>query len=358
MSHVLAFAPRHNERLPPAMAIGISVGSVATQAARDDRLVPSEPYRARTGEYAGRSVRTYVLTFHVERLVWIVSYLPDDRERAGAGETASDADATAAQRPTTDAHGGPFATVMAIVDTVREKDVPFDAAAVTYYALASFLPLLIVSLAVLSLVGASDALVSFLRESASASTADVVDEAVGTTRGRGGAGAIGLLVAAWSASKIFRGLSKAFDRIYGDEQTLSILGQVRQALVVLAFLVVAFAVASVAGAATALVPLDIPYPSLVYSALGLVGLVLGLLPLFYVLPPRSVSVRHALPGAVVAAVGWVVLQQGFSLYAQNAGTYAAYGFLGAILLFVVLLYFANTILLIGAATNATLDPRR
>lgn len=246
-------------------------------------------------------------------------------------------------------------TVRDVVNLVREEDVPFRAAAVTYYALTSFVPLLIVSLSVLALIGAQDALVEALRSGVSGSTANVIDDALQTTRGAGGAGAIGFLVAVWSATKIFRGLSIAVAKIYDMDEGLSLVDQIRQGFVVLLFLLLAFAVVSATNVAIAAVPFDLPFPSLLWNLVALLGLLLGLLPLFYVLPPLDVSVRHALPGAVVAAIGWVLLQFGFSIYAANAGTYAAYGFLGAILLFTVLLYFAANVLLLGATVNVVLD---
>ena len=91
------------------------------------------------------------------------------------------------------------------------------------------------------------------------------------------------------------------------------------------------------------------------ETLVILALVVVFLPLYYVLPPVSVSVRHALPGTVFAAVGWVLLQVGFFYYTGSAGQYAAYGLLGAVLLFVTFLYLAGVVLLVGAVLNAVLD---
>lgn len=44
-------------------------------------------------------------------------------------------------------------------------------------------------------------------------------------------------------------------------------------------------------------------------------LVLVLLPLYYVLPPVTMTVRTVLPGTVVAAGGFIALQVGFLYYA-------------------------------------------
>lgn len=281
---------------------------------------------------------------------------PDDDRGDDPGDATADERVEAVTDAADEAtRGGVLGTVREVVERVREQDVRFRAAAVTYYALASFLPLLIVAVAVLSLVGAEDALIGMLRGSLSGNVVGVLDEALQQTSGRGGAGAVGFLVAVWSATKVFRGLSVAFDKIYGDERELSLLDQLRQAIVVLAFLLLAVAVASATGIATAYVPVDVPFAGLLWNVLGLLGLAVGLLPLYWALPPRSVTVRHALPGALVAALGWVLLQFGFSIYAQNAASYAAYGFLGALLLFVLFLYVAAVVLLVGAVVNDTVE---
>lgn len=250
---------------------------------------------------------------------------------------------------------GATGTVRRVVDLFREEDAPFDAASIAYYAIASFLPLLIVATAVLSLVGATDAFVSFLRGSLSGGALEVVESALTTTQGRSGAGAIGFLVALWGATRVFRGLSKAFADLYGRDLDESILDQVGEALVVLALLLFAFVVVSAAAGLAAAVPPWVPFSGVLISLAGLALLVLGLLPMYYVLPPMDVTLGHAVPGAVVAAIGWVVLQALFSVYARYAGTYDAYGYLGAVLLFVVFLYFAATVVLAGAAVNVVLD---
>ncbi|MHB9288269.1 YhjD/YihY/BrkB family envelope integrity protein [Halobacteriales archaeon Cl-PHB] len=79
------------------------------------------------------------------------------------------------------------------------------------------------------------------------------------------------------------------------------------------------------------------------------------MPLFYVLPPHSVSVGAAIPGAMLTAVGWLLLRIGFGLYVRQAGSYAAYGFLGGVLLFVSFLYLAALVLLVGAGVNVALE---
>ncbi|MFC7188631.1 YihY/virulence factor BrkB family protein [Halocatena marina] len=89
----------------------------------------------------------------------------------------------------------------------------------------------------------------------------------------------------------------------------------------------------------------------------LCGLTLTLLPLYYVLPGESISVREAFPGAAFTAIGWTALQTAFRIYAAYAGSYDAYGAIGGVLLLVTFLYFGALILLVGVVLNAALTGR-
>lgn len=233
----------------------------------------------------------------------------------------------------------------------------FKAAGIAFYAVASLVPLLVVALAVLSVFGAADTLVSALQSQLSERGQRLLERVLSTTRGRDVAGVLGALFTLWSAMKVFRGLSIAFAELYGRESELSLLDQLENGLLVLGGILAAVVVLSATTALLVRVPFQVPYPTVVWNTLATLVLVFVLLPMFYVLPPIPVAVKHALPGAAITAVGWALLQLGFFFYAQNAGAYAAYGLLGAVLLFVTFLYFAALVLLVGAAVNVALLDR-
>ncbi|MFC4357418.1 YihY/virulence factor BrkB family protein [Halobium salinum] len=242
-----------------------------------------------------------------------------------------------------------------IVATVRDRDVTFMAASFAHYALASLIPLLLVALALLSYFGAADALIEVLRQNLSDSGAQVVNRILQVESGRGVAGGIGLLLSLWSGLKVFRGLSIAFAEVYDTASEPGLVEQLKKGLLVLGLFLLAFALLVTTGVVLATVNLTIPAPRLFGNLVAVVALVLAFLPLYYVLPPVPVTVRHALPGTLFAAVGWVVLQVGFSYYTQTAGKYAAYGIVGALLLFVLFLYFGGIVLLVGAVINVVID---
>ncbi|WP_424000450.1 YihY/virulence factor BrkB family protein [Haloarcula salina] len=248
-----------------------------------------------------------------------------------------------------------LATGREIVRTVREENVPFMAASIAYYAFASIVPLLVVALAVLSAVGATATLLDALRSVVSASTQAVLERLIENARGHGTAGVLGLLFVVWSGSKVFRGLSIAFTQVYDAVASISMPAQIARSLLVMGVLLGAVGLLSATSIALTYVQFAVPYPRLVGTATALAVLTVGFLPVYYVLPPVDTSIRHVLPGTVVAAVGWVVIQVGFVYYTGTAGEYAAYGLIGAILLFVTALYLAANVLLLGVVVNATLD---
>ena len=249
----------------------------------------------------------------------------------------------------------------AFVEEVQEKNITFIAASLAYYAFVSLIPLLLLLLVSVAVVGGDD-LSQQIADAAggalSPSGAGLVSDAISNENGAAGATVISLLALVWSALKVFRGLDTAFSQTYGREAG-GLTDQVKNGLVTLLAVVLGVVITVGIGAVIALSPVDITVAGVsavaIAGTLGtLVGLTLTLLPLYYFLPGGDVSVREAVPGAFFAAVGWTVLQIGFRIYAANAGSYEAYGAIGAVLLLVTLLYFAGMVLLLGVVINAVL----
>ena len=75
--------------------------------------------------------------------------------------------------------------------------------------------------------------------------------------------------------------------------------------------------------------------------------------LYRVVPPVPVRIRDVVPGAVVAAVGVHLASAGFSIYLARFGGFDdVYGPLGAMLAFLLLVYVAAVVLLLGACVAA------
>ncbi len=229
------------------------------------------------------------------------------------------------------------------------------AASFAYYSLASLVPLLVVAFALLSVFGAAETVIDLLRPHLSDSGVSILHRILSSSKGRGVASVLSLLLSLWSGLKVFRGLSVAFASVYDAAWNLSFVDQVKKGVLVLGLILFSFVLLSVTSVVLVYVQFSIPYPTLVGNVLAVIVLVLAFLPIYYVLPPVPVTVRHTLPGVVFSAISWVVLQIVFFYYAQSAGKYAAYGFLGAILLFITFLYFGGIIILVGAVLNVVIE---
>ncbi len=256
---------------------------------------------------------------------------------------------------------GAVSTIRAVVALAMDRNLTYLAAGIAFYAFVSVIPLVLLAVAAASFVGGealAGRVTDMLGQQLSSAGQDSVTQALTKTSGRGAASVVGFLGLAWSALKLFRGLDQAFDELYLDDVDTSLLGQVRNGFVVVVGSALAVGLVVVVGVALSFLPLGLPFVNVLGSLLLIVVLALAFLPIYYVLPPVEVSIREMLPGAAVAAGGWVLLQIGFRLYATNATRYAAYGMIGAVLLFVTWLYFASIVVLLGGAVNAVLREAR
>jgi YihY family inner membrane protein len=256
-------------------------------------------------------------------------------------------------------HKRAVADLRSLVDVVQTRQLTFLAAAIAYYAFLSVVPLLIVSVTVVSsLAGEAiaaevlEALDGFLTPTA----ANLVEETLVDGEGRGGVTVIGLAVLLWGGLRVFRGLDIAFGRIYGVEITKSLPYQVRDALLVLVGIFLA--IGGTVGLSAILSLIELPVAGLTGTVGLMVVLTAVFFPMYYVFPGQAVPVRDALPGAVVASLGWTALGAGFGIYAANTGSSQLYGVLGGVLLLLVWFYFGGLIILLGAAVNVVRSDRQ
>ncbi|MFC6863511.1 YihY/virulence factor BrkB family protein [Halomicroarcula sp. GCM10025817] len=240
-----------------------------------------------------------------------------------------------------------------LVDTVRTEQISFLAASIAYYMFVSVIPLLLLGLVVGSLVGGEAFAARVVGAVASALTPaaqGLLESALTSGVGRGGATVVGLAVLLWGALKMFRGLDLAFARIYGSVQSHSFVDQLRDALAALLGIGLALAGLGAVASLGALFGLQLAFGGLLLVPV----LAVAFFPLYYVFPDEEMTVREAAPGALLAAVGWTVLGTAFGVYAAQADAFQLYGVVGGVLLLVTWFYFGGQILLVGAALNAVL----
>jgi membrane protein len=256
-------------------------------------------------------------------------------------------------------------TLRDVLALASDRNLTYLAAGIAFYTFVSIIPLILLAVSTASFVGGealASSVTSILSQQLSSAGQDSVTQSLTETSGRGAASVVGFIGLTWSSMKLFRGLDQAFDELYLDGVETSLPGQVYNALVVVVGIALAISLVIAVGIALTFLPLGLPFVNVLGSVLLIGLLVIAFLPIYYVLPPVDLTIRDVLPGAFIAAGGWVLLQIGFRSYATNAFTYGAYGMIGAILLFVTWLYFASIVVLLGGAVNAVLrqsrlDPR-
>jgi membrane protein len=272
-----------------------------------------------------------------------------------------------------------LAVVRRSVREARDDRLTDWAAALTYYAVLSLFPALIVFVALIGLFGSyprtSDALLEIVARVGPRSAVDTFRGPItGIVQNRGGAGAllgVGLLGALWSASGYVGAFMRAANAIYEVEEgrpfwKLRPLQIAVTILMVLGAAVVAVCVVATGGLARA-----------VGDAIGVSGgavsawnvakwpvlalvVVTMFAVLYYVAPnvhlPRF---RWLTPGGILALVIWLVASGLFALYAAMFGSYQkTYGALGGVVIFLVWLWITNLAVLLGAELNAELERQR
>ena len=252
-----------------------------------------------------------------------------------------------------------FGSVRKIVTEARDQEITFLAASIAYYAFVSILPMLLLALAIATFFG-GEALATRIASAAGdvltpAGQSQLQDIILDQT-GRAGATIVGTLVLLWSTLRMFRGLDEAFSRVYDVESPKGFLDTVADALVVVGVIGLAVAAMVLAGILLSFLP-DVPFAGLLSTVALIVALGIVFLPLYYFFPDVDVSLREAIPGAIVATLGWTVLQIGFRIYVQQSTRFDIYGVLGGALVLVTWLYFGAVLLLAGAVVNVVLAGR-
>lgn len=233
---------------------------------------------------------------------------------------------------------------------------------VAYFALASFVPLVFLSLALLGLFGRVDestALVSYLQDVFPGVSLNrivaVVAAVQDNARTLGLVGAVALL---WSSLSLFSALESAYNIVYDRPNRSFLRGKALASVSMVVLLIVLFTGLGVGTLGTDLLRRDAP--SVLAShwvSLGLtvlfsgVALFLFLFASYYRLTNASMRRRQALPGAIVSTVAIVVTLQGLPLFVDIASGILALQALGTTFLLLVWLYVMSNMIVFGSVLN-------
>jgi membrane protein len=285
----------------------------------------------------------------------------------------------AADAPGDDGAGraSPTAVVKRAFANFRAHEMTDSAGTLTYFAMMSLFPALLLGVTLLGLFGqeslVTDASSYLLENGADEDTAAVVRNALDRVISSSG-GALGfalvvsVVLAMNGASGAFGAAGRALNAVYGvDEER----GFVRRKLVDVGctlVVIVLFAIVLVAiflggqiaddllgtiglGSTAAAVWSVARWPVALFAAMVGYALVYSFAP--NIVPRRF---RWLSPGAALGVVLWILLSAGFAVYIKNFATYgAAYGAFGAAIVLLLWLYVSANAFLFGAEVNAELE---
>jgi membrane protein len=265
------------------------------------------------------------------------------------------------------------------LDQFGPKGVTNLAGALTYRSVLSLFPGLLALVALLGLLGqyprTYDAVLAVARRVAPASVVQSISgPLLGVITNKGGAAAmlgVGLAVTIWAASGYIGAFSWAMNIVWEAERGRSWYRQwpFNVAITVL-LLVFAGAVQIglvLTGGLASSVGKQLGAGSDVISAWQIArwpvmaAIVVNLVAALYYVTPnvRSPSLRWITPGAVISLVAWLALSAAFAAYLGNFGSYnKTYGTLGAVITFLVWLWFTNIAILLGAQIDAEIERER
>jgi membrane protein len=262
--------------------------------------------------------------------------------------------------------------------TVREffdDDVPNEAAALTYYAFFSIFPLLLLAILCANLFLKPEDAQKFILENVAQyapGSSDLLQEVATTAlqyrENTGWLALVGLAALLFTASGALHALDRAINRAWDIEQARSFLISRLLSLVMLAvlgmLLLLSVVVSTVlrdtrrfAGAWPEWVHLPgSPFLWQVANFAASFAIIsVGFLVMYRFLPHGvQIRVRDVWPGAVIAALLWVITKEGFALYLSmsfvNYDT--VYGTLGTVIALLTWIYLSSLIILVGAEISA------
>jgi membrane protein len=245
------------------------------------------------------------------------------------------------------------------------------AAALTYYALMSLFPTLLLAVSLLGLLGefpaTYNAIIGHLRGVVPAATLAPIDAAVRAALKSKGTAAVALVAAVltvlYGATGYLEAARRALNVVFEARQRRSFVRRklidTASTLVLLALvlttLVLVFAgggfADEVLGAAAASVWRIVRWPGAFASALLVFSFI------YYVTPDvQQRAFRWIAPGALVGVAMWLAASAAFSAYIANFRSFnVTYGSFAAAIILLVWLWLTNVALLFGAEVNAEIE---
>jgi membrane protein len=246
---------------------------------------------------------------------------------------------------------------------------PHLAAMVAYFALLSFVPLVFLALALLGLVhraDASDFLVKELTRAFPGSSITQILNLVHQVQDNAATlGIIGGVFLLWSSLSLFSALESAINIVYGRPNRSFLKGKAVAAAVMVGSITTLFVSLVVGAFGVEILKRSAPgfvgngiVAYVVTIAVSLLGVFLFLLVVYRLLLNAPVTVRDALPGAVLGAILLEASFQVLPVFVVLAGVNVTLRILGGPAILLLWLYVMSNVIVFGAELNWWIAERR
>ncbi len=247
-------------------------------------------------------------------------------------------------------------------------------AALAYYTFLSFFPLLLIFIALMGLalrlnltpaLSAQAYVLAFVAVNLPAAQSLVFENIVDITTNSTRLGLVGLVAVLWTASSIFAAMDESFDVIFevSRRRTWRSTARSRSRAVLVVILLGVLLVTSLV-VSTVIGPAEIwleAFPgggSFIYGAnlvasLGASALIFTAV--YRLFPRRPVSWKAAFGGSIFTALTWQLGRDTLSWWLSRINTATMGNVIGSVLAFLILVYFAWQIILLGAELAEAFD---
>lgn len=260
-----------------------------------------------------------------------------------------------------------FSVLWAAMKIFSRSDSFTSAAAISFYALFSIIPLMFLVTAALGFIfgthaGLLDKVVAMVRESLPYLSERIINDVRGLSSAWKAMGWIGAVTLVWSAEFVLEALAEALTRVFETEQKYGFFRRKVINLFVM-FLGVAAALLDILTTALSIVlkkfklkvfDIDLSYyliQSLTFQFILPFLLVSAIVAVIYgILSGPNLNMRYAFYGSLIFSALWEVAKHVFAWYVQNFPSYNKfYGSIGALMLLLIWIFYSACIFLFSAS---------
>ncbi len=246
-----------------------------------------------------------------------------------------------------------------------ERDAQRKAAAMTYFAVFSIFPFILLMIALLSfLIDSKDAqqqVISALSDFFPSGSTGVQSVIEGVINARGIAAGFGIVLLLWGTLGWFQAIDQGVNEMWGVKAVrpfpkgqlfaLGMIGGIGLIMLLswLGNIAVGIAKGTAGTAGMEVLPGAAAFWDLIVGLVTLAVMFLLFMLLYRYSPTCQIRWGEVWRGALVTAIIWSVLRSGFAIYVTHFANFgSAYGPIGAVIAFLVWLYFAHIVILFGA----------